>query len=76
MPVRVAEHLDLYMSRPLNKFFNVEGRINALVDILQSLKIDESILGGDSLRWLKQFRERSAAQEPEKVEQAQINLEQ
>src|SRR3569832_968490 len=35
----------------VNKFFNVEGRINALVEILQTIKVNEEELSGDMLKW-------------------------
>ena len=35
----------------VNKFFNVEGRINALVEILQTIKVNEEELSGEMLKW-------------------------
>lgn len=35
----------------INKFLNVEGRINALIEILPSIKIQEEILSGEMLKW-------------------------
>jgi hypothetical protein len=40
----------------INKFFNVEGRINALVEILPSIKVNEEELSGEMLKWYKQLR--------------------
>jgi hypothetical protein len=40
----------------INKFFSVEGRINALLEILPSINIKEEELGGDTLKWYKQFK--------------------
>ena len=41
----------------INKFFNIEGRINALIEILQSLTINESELSGEMLKWYKSLKE-------------------
>ncbi len=40
----------------INKFFNVEGRINALVEILQNLTINEDELSGEMLKWYRQMK--------------------
>lgn len=40
----------------VNKFFNVEGRINALVEILQGITVNEEELSGEMLKWYKQLR--------------------
>ena len=40
----------------INKFFSTEGRINALIEILPSVNIDETELSGDMLKWYKQLR--------------------
>jgi hypothetical protein len=45
----------------INKFFNVEGRINALVEILSSIKVNEEELSGEMLKWYKQIRTEPAA---------------
>ena len=42
----------------VNKFFNVEGRINALLEILQQLNVDEEQLSSEMLRWYKQLKDR------------------
>jgi len=39
----------------VNKFFSVEGRINALIEILPSLQITEEALSGEMLKWYKQL---------------------
>jgi hypothetical protein len=41
----------------INRFLNVEGRINALIEILPTLQINEEELGGDMLKWYKQLLE-------------------
>ena len=42
----------------VNRFFNVEGRINALLEILQTLAIQEDQLSGETLRWYRLLKER------------------
>ncbi|MBL7691355.1 MAG: hypothetical protein JNM41_07165 [Flavipsychrobacter sp.] len=40
----------------INKFFNVEGRINALVEILQTITVKEEELSTEMLKWYKQLK--------------------
>jgi hypothetical protein len=40
----------------INKFFNVEGRINALLEILPTISINEEELSGEMLKWYKQLK--------------------
>lgn len=40
----------------INKFFNVEGRINALVEILQSITVNEEELSTEMLKLYKQLK--------------------
>jgi hypothetical protein len=40
----------------INKFFNVEGRINALIEILQTINVKEEELSGEMLKWYKQLK--------------------
>lgn len=42
----------------INKFFNIEGRINAMLEILQEITINEEDLSGEMQRWYKQLKER------------------
>lgn len=57
----------------INKFLNVEGRINALLEILPTLSIIESELSGEMLKWLKQLQEHPAADRDQSV-QTQMDL--
>lgn len=41
----------------VNKFLDIEGRINALLDILGTIEVDTGALSGDMLRWHQQLRE-------------------
>ena len=48
----VLEHKKVVV---VNKFLNVEGRINALLEILPSIKVDPETFSGDSLKLLDQL---------------------
>jgi len=37
----------------INKFFAVEGRINALMEILQTINVNEEILSTEMLKWYR-----------------------
>ena len=39
----------------INKFFSVEGRINALIEILPTINVVEEELSGEMLKWYKQL---------------------
>lgn len=41
----------------VNKFLNVEGRINALIEILPSVSIREEELSGEMHKWYKQLQD-------------------
>jgi hypothetical protein len=40
----------------INKFFSVEGRINALIEILPSITVKEEELSGEMLKWYRQLK--------------------
>ena len=40
----------------INKFFSVEGRINALVEILPTIQVNEEELSGEMLKWYRQLK--------------------
>ncbi|RQO31338.1 hypothetical protein DBR32_05070 [Taibaiella sp. KBW10] len=48
----VLEHKKVVV---INKFLNIEGRINALVEILPSIRIDEQTLSGEMQKWYGQL---------------------
>lgn len=48
----VLEHKKVVV---VNKFLNVEGRINALIEILPSINVDMETLSGESRKLLEQF---------------------
>lgn len=57
----------------VNKFLNVEGRINALIEILPSIQINEEDLSGDMQKWWKQLQENSINENDSSV-QTQMEL--
>lgn len=57
----------------INRFLNVEGRINALVEILPTLSIKEEELSGEMLKWYKQLMERPDGGKNQSV-QTQMDL--
>jgi hypothetical protein len=44
----------------INKFLAIEGRINALVEILPSIQVNEAELSGEMLKWYEQLKEQPA----------------
>ena len=57
----------------INKFLNVEGRINALVEILPSIKVEEPELSGEMQKWYKQLQDISTMNDDSSV-QTQMDL--
>lgn len=47
----------------LNKFLQLEGRINTLIDLIPQLKIDADTLTTDSKRWFDDIMGRYQAQQ-------------
>ena len=45
----------------INKFFSVEGRINALLEILPTIAVNEEELSGEMLKWYKQLTSENIA---------------
>ncbi len=44
----------------VNKFLSVEGRINALIEILPNIQVNEGELSGEMQKWYRQLSEQSA----------------
>jgi hypothetical protein len=44
----------------INKFLSVENRINALLEILPTITVDEHELSGEMLKWYQQLKEPTA----------------
>jgi len=45
----------------INRFFNVEGRINALLEIVSTININEEELSGEMLKWYRQLKKEPAS---------------
>ncbi len=59
----------------INKFFSIEGRINALLEILPTIKVTESELSGEMQKWYKQLISATGTPAEDTV-QTQMDLEQ
>src|ERR1017187_2804456 len=57
----------------INKFFSVEGRINALLEILPTIRINEAELSGEMRKWYKQLVSEPAA-DPDNTIQTQMDI--
>lgn len=55
----------------INKFFDTEGRINCLLDILQSMEIEEEKLSEASLKLLKKIDQADQNDEDEEADEAE-----
>lgn len=58
----VLEHKKVVV---VNKFLNLEGRINTLLDILASMELDETVLTPESLKLYRQIVENRNAADAE-----------
>jgi hypothetical protein len=58
----------------VNKFLSVEGRINALLEILPSIKANEDELSGEMQKWYKQLREQPSFDNNADSVQTQMDL--
>jgi hypothetical protein len=45
----------------INKFLGIEGRINALIEILPTISVNEEELSTEMLKWYKQLVEKPTA---------------
>lgn len=57
----------------INRFLNVEGRINALIEILPSIKVNEAELSGEMQKWYTQLKDLSFPDDDTSV-QTQMDL--
>ena len=57
----------------INKFLNVEGRINSLIEILPSIEVKEEELSGEMQKWHKQLIDSSTPENDSSV-QTQMDL--
>jgi hypothetical protein len=45
----------------VNKFLSLEGRINALLELLHHLQVSEDTLSQEAAKWYRQFKEQTSA---------------
>jgi len=57
----------------INRFLNVEGRINALLEILPSVPVKEEELSGEMLKWYRQLTDTASSDSSNSV-QTKIDL--
>lgn len=48
----------------INKFLSVENRINALLEILPTIEVNEAELSGEMLKWYQQLKEPMTGSDP------------
>lgn len=58
----------------INKFLAIEGRINALLEILPSVDVNEDELSGEMLKWYRQLKENSVNETGDNARQSEIDL--
>lgn len=58
----------------INKFLAIEGRINALLEILPSVDVNEDELSGEMLKWYRQLKENSVNTTGDNARQSEIDL--
>jgi hypothetical protein len=58
----------------INRFLAVEGRINALVEILPSITVNEQELSGEMQKWYHQLMKPPAADKADDSVQTEIDL--
>lgn len=58
----------------INKFLGVEGRINALIEILPSVNVNESELSTEMLKWYKQLKGQPTSGELDDSTQTQMDI--
>lgn len=58
----------------INRFLNVEGRINALVEILPSIQLKEEELSGEMLKFYKQLQDIQQSFGTENAVQTQMDI--
>lgn len=58
----------------INRFLQIEGRINALIEILPGIQVTESELSGEMLKWYQQLMSAKPGAEDEPSVQTQMDL--
>lgn len=58
----------------INKFLSIEGRINALVEILPMINVNEEELSGEMQKWYKQLRDQSTENDEPSSVQTEMDI--
>ena len=58
----------------VNRFLNVEGRINALIEILPGIKVNTAELSGEMMKWYSQLTSEAITTGDEDSVQTQMDL--
>ncbi len=58
----------------INKFLSVEGRINALIEILPTIDVNEQDLSGEMLKWYQQLKQAPIAPKGDDTVQSEIDI--
>lgn len=58
----------------INKFLSIEGRINALIEILPTIIVNEDELSTEMQKLYKQLREQPTKDDEETAEQSEIDI--
>lgn len=58
----IVEHKKIAV---INKFFDIEGRINSLNEILSNLQVDEKMLSENMTKFYERWKKRAAEEEEE-----------
>jgi hypothetical protein len=59
----------------VSKFFETDGRINTLLDILDKIEVPTDILSEKSLKFLKQIRKERHANEGNEADESEVQYE-
>lgn len=58
----------------INKFLSIEGRINALIEILPMINVNEEELSGEMQKWYKQLRDQSTENDEPSSVQTEMDI--
>ena len=58
----------------INKFLNIEGRINALLEILPTIDVNVDELSGEMQKWYQQLKSRPSSEDNNSSVQSKIDL--
>lgn len=58
----------------INKFLSVEGRINALIEILPSVSVNEEELSTEMQKWYRQLMDNAASDNTDSTTQSEMDI--